>query len=114
VAGIDAVGGHAENNDVRKLTLEGGLKFARVRTFHGDEAEIFDDLGKECAKMFLAVHNTRSRHHFSAAKSGVSCPIVSKALFCHFAPLRPMQKEALAARMVSNMEIVARRFELFE
>lgn len=60
-ANLDPVNRHADNNEIRKLSLQYLPQFVGPCTFTGDEAEIVKDVGEECSKVPFAVYNAGTR-----------------------------------------------------
>ncbi|MET4789466.1 hypothetical protein ABIF64_001644 [Bradyrhizobium japonicum] len=67
-AGLDAVGGDAEQDQVRQLASQHGLQLVRAGAFAGDETKILQHLGEECAQMALAVGDACARRYLSPSE----------------------------------------------
>ena len=70
-AGIDSFNRYADNDEIRKMNSEYFFQVVGLRTFAGDEAEIFKDFGEECSKVLLAVRNAGAWHYLASSKNCV-------------------------------------------
>ena len=70
-AGLDSVDRHADNDEIRKMVREYLFQIVSLRTFAGDETEIFKDVGEEHSKMLLAIRNAHPWHDLAASKNSI-------------------------------------------
>ena len=107
LAGLDSVDRHADNDEIRKMSREYLFQVVGLRTFAGDEAEIFEDVGEERSKVLLAVRNAHAWHYLAASKNGICLREIAAAHRVRHRQFPPPEVEGLlAARMVSNMVIL--------